>query len=158
MREDTKAVGIEDAAAQAFEELRTEVAMLHRAVAGLAAERSRLEIPDYSDTLGGITRDIGVLAKWMKMTAGAPAIQLTPEDLARQIRLAGQEARRSDAAALDRARIAMERASNDVRASLSSARDKERQRRQVMKAALFGVLVGMVIWAVIPAIALQLFP
>lgn len=51
MREDTKAVGIEDAAVQAFEELRTEVAMLHRAVAGLAAERSHLEIPDYTTHL-----------------------------------------------------------------------------------------------------------
>ena len=148
----------EDAAARAFEELRAEVALAHRAVAGLAAERTGLDIPDYSETLGGITRDVGVLAKWMKAAADTPAFQLTPEEMARRITLAAAEARRGDAANLDRARAAMERAAQEVRASLSSARTQERQRRHVIKAACYGALAGVLLWAVVPSTLARNFP
>ena len=147
-----------DAAARAFEELRAEVALAHRAIAGLAAERSTLEVPDYSETLGGISRDVGILAKWMKTTADAPALQLTPDEMARQIALAAAEARRTDAANLDRARAAMERAAQGVRAALSSARTKEHQRRHNITAACYGVLLGGLLWAVIPGTIARTFP
>ena len=148
----------EYAAARAFEELRAEVALAHRAVAGLAAERSNLEIPDYSETLGGIARDVGVLAKWMKAAADAPARQLTPDELTRRITLAAVEARRGDAANLDRARAAMERAAQEVRASLSSARNQERQRRHLIKAACYGALAGVLLWAAVPGTLARNFP
>ena len=45
-----------DPATLAFEALREEVALVRRAVAGLAAERTSIEIPDYSETLGQIMR------------------------------------------------------------------------------------------------------
>ena len=40
-----------DPATLAFEALREEVALVRRAVAGLAAERAAIEIPDYSEEL-----------------------------------------------------------------------------------------------------------
>ena len=45
-----------DPAPLAFEALRGEVALVRRAVAGLAAERASIDIPDYSETLGQIIR------------------------------------------------------------------------------------------------------
>ena len=39
-------------AAEAFEAMRGELALLRRAVEGLAAERGAIDMPDYSETLG----------------------------------------------------------------------------------------------------------
>ena len=50
---------VPDPAAKAFEALREEVALARRAVAGLAAERASIEIPDYSATLGEIAKGHG---------------------------------------------------------------------------------------------------
>ena len=50
-----------DAAAEAFEAVRGEVALLRRAVERLAAERAELPAPkDYDETLGRIAQAIGL--------------------------------------------------------------------------------------------------
>ena len=45
-----------DAAAEAFEGVRGELALLRRAIEGIAARDDRPEPPDYSETLGQITK------------------------------------------------------------------------------------------------------
>ena len=60
-----------DAAAEAFEGVRGELALLRRAVERLSAERAEVpEIPDYSETLGKMAKalnatmqNVGVLAE-----------------------------------------------------------------------------------------------
>ena len=47
-----------DPAAVAFEAMRSELALLRRAVEGLAVERGAADVPDYSETLGVISKTL----------------------------------------------------------------------------------------------------
>jgi hypothetical protein len=85
-----------DPAALAFEALREEVALVRRAVTGLAAEGAGIEIPDYSETLAKIVRESAATANSLKTLAAMPALRLTPHDWAHEIAAARAEARRID--------------------------------------------------------------
>ena len=85
-----------DPATLAFEALREEVALVRRAVAGLAAERASIEIPDYSETLGHIMRAFSATRESVKALAEMPALRLSAKDWSHEIATAAQEARRFD--------------------------------------------------------------
>ena len=73
-------------AAEAFEAMRGELALLRRAVEGLAVERAHIDIPDYSETLGrmqqGVDGATGRLDHIGKMLAAVPVMAMTPEQMA----------------------------------------------------------------------------
>ena len=85
-----------DPATLAFEALREEVALVRRAVAGLAAERASIEIPDYSETLGQIMRASSATRQSVKALAEMPALRLSAKDWSHEIATAAQEARHSN--------------------------------------------------------------
>jgi hypothetical protein len=64
-----------DPATLAFEALREEVALVRRAVAGLAAERASIDFPDYSETLGQIMRASSAIRQSVKALAEMPALR-----------------------------------------------------------------------------------
>lgn len=115
--------------AEAFEALRREVALLRRALEGLAAEQKAQ--PDYSGILAGI----GVRIKEQNATLGAmaeaPALQLTPEALGQQIIRASQQVRAEDARLLGHAQNAMATAARKVIEALATARTANAQQRAV---------------------------
>src|SRR3546814_6417993 len=85
----------EDQAAQAFESLRAEVSLMRRAVERLAAERAEVpDVPDYSETLGVISRNLSATAQRVDALVKSPALSLTPEETGRQIDAASFKARR----------------------------------------------------------------
>lgn len=90
MDQDVKPEEPVDPAAVAFEGLRREVALLHAAMGGLTAERA--SAPDYSETLGEITKGMTVLVGRMGKLAVSPALALTRAEMARQISAAGDDA------------------------------------------------------------------
>src|SRR3546814_4031817 len=64
----------EDQAAQAFESLRAEVSLMRRAVERLAAERAEVpDVPDYSETLGVISRNLSATAQRVDALVKSPA-------------------------------------------------------------------------------------
>ena len=67
-----------DPAAQAFAQLRGEVALLRRAVEQLASERADIVLPDYSATLGKIALTLGEIGGDMQQMAASPALEVTP--------------------------------------------------------------------------------
>ena len=80
----------DDPAARAFEDLRAELSLLRRAVERLTAERTELpDAPDYSETLGVISRNLSGTAQKVDALVRSPALSLTPETLNRQIVEAG---------------------------------------------------------------------
>lgn len=79
-------------AAEAFEALRREVALMRLGVEALAAER-RVQ-PDYTETLGQLAADMASSSAAMGRLAEWGALSLTPEDVAREIRTAQAHARR----------------------------------------------------------------
>jgi hypothetical protein len=104
-----------DPAAQAFAQLRGEVALLRRAVEQLASERADIVLPDYSATLGKIALTLGEIGGDMQQMAQSPALEVAPESLAQRIDAAAQAARRTDHAAQIDARERLDRATTDMR-------------------------------------------
>lgn len=137
-----------DGAAQAFEALRAEVTLMRRAVERLAAERMELpEPPDYSETLGVISKNLTATAQRVDALMNSPALRLTPDALARQISSAGSEARNADQRALATARQAFDDMTFRLGGYLTSARDAHVQDRWLYAVGAGGLIVGMLIWA-----------
>ena len=82
--------------AEAFDRLRAaiegqdrELALLRRAVEGLAAERAHIDVPDYSETLGRMQQGVDATAERIAaindVIARSPALAMTPEQMAQRI-------------------------------------------------------------------------
>jgi hypothetical protein len=138
-----------DEAAAAFQELRQEIALMRRAVAGLSAEHASIEVPDYSQTLGQMGKALNVILRTNKELSEAPALRMNAQNWAEQIAAAGRTARQADRDALDRARLGFDEIARVMSASLDSARTAEKQLVWVLCAAGGGLVVGVLIGAVI---------
>ncbi len=134
-----------DEAAAAFEELRQEIALMRRAVAGLSAEHASIEVPDYSQTLGQMGKALNAILRTNKELAVAPALQMTAQNWAEQIAATSRTARQADREALDRARLGFEELARALSASLASARAADAQLMWVLGAAGSGLAVGVLI-------------
>lgn len=147
-----------DPATQAFEQMRGEMALVRRAVEKLAAERADIVIPDYSATLAEIAQRLAATAQGIKTLAEQPAMQITPDDMASRIDAAAVNARRSDYAAIAEAQSRFDQAAHDLRAVVRSARAAEQQRQHLYWSAVGGVLVGMLLWAIVPGVLARSAP
>jgi len=136
-----------DPAALAFEELRQEVALTRRAVAGLAAERAAIEIPDYSETLGKITQSSAATAKFLRALAERAILHATVQDWANAIEQATTPARQADRDALIRFHSQLHQVADDMAESLRKARTADNQRQWLLwtfgGALLAGMLLGV---------------
>ena len=143
-------------AAEAFEAMRGELALLRRAVEGLAAERSGQDAPDYSETLGrmqqGMDGATGRLDYIGKMLAAAPVMAMTPEQMAQRIAAAGNAARREDQAALAKAGEDKSRVMAELRAIAGSAWTRVDQKNRQLWFGLGGVAIGILAWAILPGL------
>ncbi len=145
-----------DAAAEAFEAMRGELALLRRAVEGLAAERGAIEVPDYSETLGALQQGVDTAAGRIntigQILAQAPALAITPEQMSQRISAAGSTARREDQAALARAGEDKARVMADLRAIAGSAWTRADQMRRQLWFGLGGVAIGILAWSILPGL------
>src|SRR5579862_817859 len=124
-----------DEAAVAFEELRQEIALMRRAVAGLSAEHASIEVPDYSQTLGQMGKALNAILRTNKELAEAPALRMTAQNWAEQIAAASRIARQADREALDHARSGFDEITRTLSASFVSARTADAQFNWVLGAA-----------------------
>lgn len=138
-----------DPATAAFEMLREEVALVRRAVAGLAAERASIDIPDYSETLAQILQANAMTAKRLKDLNEAPALQMSADSWAREIAKAGEAARHADHVALSQARATFQDTIENLQGLLRSARDAGRQDTWLIATGIAGIVAGTVLWAAI---------
>lgn len=138
-----------DPATLAFEALREEVALVRRVVAGLAAERASIEIPDDNETLGRIMRTSAATVQNLQALAEMPALRVSAKDWGREIAFAAEDARRSDQEAFARAQHELERIVHEMAAYLRSARSGEDQRLLLIWTAAGGTAAGMLLMAII---------
>ena len=149
--------------AEAFDRLRAviegqdrELALLRRAVEGLAAERAAIDVPDYTETLGhlqqGVDRATGRLDHIGKMLAAAPVMAMTPEQMAQRISAAGNAARREDQAALAKAGEDKARVMAELRAVAGSAWTRADQKNRQLWFGLGGAAIGILAWAIVPGL------
>ena len=68
-------------AAEAFEAMRGELALLRRAVEGLAAERGAIDVPDYTETLGRMQQGVDATAARVALLARLVGVRTVREVL-----------------------------------------------------------------------------
>ena len=146
----------DDPAAAAFEELRREVAMVHRAMSGLAAER--ISIPDYSETLGQILQASTTSAHRFKELKELPALHLTPEIIGRQINTAAEVSRRTHQAVLTEASVVLQQTAKDLSRHLQSVRTAKSQRIWLAATGTICLIVGIALGVVIAGRAERSYP
>ena len=141
-------------AAEAFEAMCVELALLRRAVEGLAAERGAIDFPDYTETLGRMQKGVDATADRIAaindVIARSPALAMTPEQMAQRIAAAGSAARREDQAALAKAGEDKARVMAELRAIAGSAWTLAEQKNRQLWFGLGGVAIGVVAWAIVP--------
>ena len=152
-----------DDPAEAFDRLRAviegqdrELALLRRAVEGLAAERGAIDVPDYSETLGRLQQGVNMAAENIgrigQFLKAAPALAMTPEQMAQRIAAAGSAARREDQAALARAGEDKARVIAELRAVAGSAWTRAEQKKRQLWFGLGGMAIGILAWAIVPGL------
>jgi hypothetical protein len=152
-----------DDPAEAFDRLRAvvegqdrELALLRRAVEGLAAERAHIDVPDYSETLGRMQQGVDATAERIavinEVIARSPALAMTPEQMAQRIAAAGSTARREDQAALAKAGEDKARVMAELRAITGSAWTRADQKNRQLWFGLGGAAIGILVWSILPGL------
>ncbi|WP_157081293.1 DUF6118 family protein [Novosphingobium naphthalenivorans] len=130
--------------------------LLEAAIAGFAARRDAA--PDYSETLGKIEAQLGKVREAMNTLARRPAMELTPDEMARQISAAGAKARAEDGIVIAQARGRIDGAVRDMERLAGVIAAAREQRRRLAWAAGGGLLAGMLLWSVLPGVILRALP
>lgn len=148
----------QDPATAAFARLEGEVALMRRAVEQLAAERADIHIPDYSDTLGELSKHLGAAERTLRTIVAKPAMELTPEDVAQRIDRAVRQARQAAESEMQRAQVRFDNAAYELRGTISTLRAAQEQRLHLIWAAGGGIIAGCLLWSILPGAFARALP
>ncbi len=123
-----------DAAAEAFEALRDEVAQLRTALEGLPSTA-----PNYSPTLAAIAQSLAAMQ-------AHPALRLTPEALASEVRQASEAAQQQGRRELANAVHQVSTAAAALERLAERQRTGREQVRQVAIMTAVGAVAGVIVW------------
>ena len=140
-----------DPATRAFTRLEGEMAMMRRAVEHLATEKSEIDIPDYSKTLGEMANRLVSIER-------QPAMQMTPEDFEARMTAAAARARRDDEVLIVAAKRERGEAIRDLRAIIDTANSIYEQKRLRWWYVGGGLLAGCLLWSVLPGFVARILP
>jgi hypothetical protein len=147
-----------DPASQEFVRLRREVAMMRLAIEKLADEPAKIEIPDYTATLGDLTAQIKATSDGLQSLLTQPALAVSPQNLAKTIAAAGVEARKQEQAALDQATTTFVTVANQLTGFVASARKDQEQIKWLLWTAAGSAVLGALLWTALAFIANSLAP
>lgn len=139
MEQEKVAAATIDPAAMAFDELRSEVLTLRLAIQRLAAAPSEIEIPDYTETLTEIRGATVALVSNYKKMRDAPALSVTPDQLAAQINAASVEARKAERQSLQNAENSFVTITRELTGFVESARTADQQNKWLVGAFMLGI-------------------
>jgi Family of unknown function (DUF6118) len=139
-----------DPAAKAFIEMRNAVAGMTMAVSKMAGEWNALEIPDYTETLGKMATNFETLSEELEELASKPALELTPEALAKQITAAGVVARKAEQESLASAMATFVKLGSEMAGFLASARTENQQNKWVLGFGALCLAFGLIAATVLP--------
>lgn len=134
--------------AEAFEQMRRQLALLTAAVEGFASRQQVLEARDYAPDLAQLIERQGRLVEAVNALAKRPAMALTPETLAEQILQAGSAGRRADHELLQSEVSRQSCATKQIEAIIGQARTREQQRDALIWAALIGAVTILALWLI----------
>lgn len=139
MEQELIETGTADPAATAFDRLRREVTTLRLAVEQLADAPTKIEIPDYTETLAEIRAATQALAAHYRKLREAPALSVTPDQLAAQINSASMEARKAESQSLQNAENSFITLGRELTGFVESARTADRQNKWLLGLFLLGI-------------------
>ena len=140
-----------DPATRAFTRLEGEMAMMRRAVEHLATEKSEIDIPDYSKTLGEMAQRLASIER-------KPAMQMTPEEFEARMTAVASRVRTDEQTKLAQAKREHGEAARDLRAMIGTANTLYEQKRLRWWYVGGGVLAGCLLWSVLPGFVARILP
>lgn len=117
--------------------LRSEVALLRRAVEGLAAERNAT--PDYRPTLENLVDGQNKVADALRRILQSPSVQVTHETFAATVERASERARREDRENIEHAGTLLSQATTQLVSAMEKARTAAAQREALIWAAVLSM-------------------
>lgn len=153
-----EAVTETDPATEAFSRLEGEMAMVRHTVQNMARERADIVIPDYTATLGQMADQLAQVSKTLGTIGNKPAINLTPEDIAVQIKRASLDMLRDSSDLFRQGRKDLDTATGRLAAIVGRVRTEDEQKRQTWLFAGVGVLAGILLWAILPGTIARAMP
>ena len=153
-----EAVTESDPAAEAFARLEGEMAMVRHTVQNMARERADIVIPDYTATLGQMADQLAQVSKTLSKIGSKPAIELTPEDIAVQIKRASLDILHDASDLFRQGRKDLDTATGRLAAIVGGVRTEDEQKRQTWRFAGLGLAAGMMLWAILPGTIARAMP
>jgi hypothetical protein len=147
-----------DPATEAFARLEGEMAMVRHTVQNMARERADIVIPDYTATLGQMADQLAKVSKTLSTIGHKPAIELTPEDIAVQIKRASLDMLRDASDLFRHGRKEFDSATEQLNAMVGRVRAEAEQTRQTWRFAGMGLAVGMLLWSILPGTIARAMP
>jgi hypothetical protein len=147
-----------DPATEAFARLEGEMAMVRHTVQNMARERADIVIPDYTATLGQMADQMALLSKTLSTIGSKPAIELTPEDIAVQIKRASLDMLRDSSDLFRQGRKDFDSATGQLNAIVGRVRAEAEQKRQAWRFAGMGLAAGILLWSILPGTIARAVP
>jgi hypothetical protein len=147
-----------DPATEAFARLEGEMAMVRHTVQNMARERADIVIPDYTATLGQMADQLAQVSKTLSTIGNKPAIELTPEDIAVQIKRASLDMLRDSSDLFRHGRKDLDLATGRLAAIVRRARAEDEQKRQTWRFASAGLAAGILLWSILPGTIARAMP
>lgn len=134
------------------------IALMVRAIEHMAAERLEVDIPDYNPTLEKTNAWLANILQRLETIEGAPALDVTPENMGARINMAAQKAREDDEASIRRVRQDQRDTVQALRQIVGHARTRQGQREHLLWGIGGGVLAGCLLWSFLPGVILRAAP
>ncbi|GGD60712.1 DUF6118 family protein [Croceicoccus mobilis] len=147
-----------DAATEAFARLEGEMAMVRHTVQNMARERADIVIPDYTATLGQMAGQLDQISGSLTAMGNKPAIELTPEDIAVQIKRASLDMLRDSSDLFRQGRKDLDIATGRLAAIVGRVRTEAEQKRQTWRFAGVGLVAGILLWSILPGTIARAMP
>ena len=147
-----------DPATEAFARLEGEMAMVRHTVQNMARERADIVIPDYTATLGQMADQLAQVSKTLGTIGNKPAIELTPEDIAVQIKRASLDMLRDASDLFRHGRKDLDLATGRLAAIVGRVRAEDEQKREKWRFAGVGLAFGILLWSILPGTIARAMP
>ena len=152
------AVEESDPATEAFARLEGEMAMVRHTVQNMARERADIVIPHYTATLGQMADQLAKVSKTLSTIGSKPAIELTPEDIAVQIKRTSLDMLRDSSDLFRQGRKDLDIATGRLAAIVGRVRTEDVQKRQTWRFAGMGLAAGILLWSILPGTIARAMP
>jgi hypothetical protein len=146
----------QNAATQAFDDLRAEVALMRRGVEALSAERA--SAPDYAPTLQTLVDRQDAIADALRKIYATPTMKMTPAEFGAEMSKATEHLRTADRQAIVEAGAEFQRAIGRLDGIVERGQANDAQRMERVLWGAGGIVIGILLWSALPGAVARALP